>query len=98
MWGKSSNLSQHLTELKSKKVKFKWISVEQNTSNEIKQVVNREDLLIFLDFNQRFDIHRDFRKLQQGEVITQNGKPIYLYIGRLTQLQQWYTVTEEGMA
>ena len=45
--------------------------------NEIKRIFTRDTLLIYPDFNERFDIHKDASELQIGEGISQKGKPIY---------------------
>ena len=52
--------------------------------SEIKQVVTHGTLLIYPDFNKRFDIHMDDRELQLGSGISQDGKPIAFYIHKLT--------------
>ena len=57
MWEKRSHLLRPLTALTSKKVKLKWTFVEQKTFNEIKLIVTRGTLLIYMDFNKLFDIH-----------------------------------------
>ena len=62
MWGKCSHLLKPLTALTSKKVKFKWTSVEKNAFDEIKQIVTRDAILIYTHFNKRFDIHTDASK------------------------------------
>ena len=59
MGAKQSNLLQPLTALTSNKVKFKWTFVEQKAFDEIKKIVTRETLLIYPDFNKRFDIYTD---------------------------------------
>ena len=56
-----SHLLQHLTEITSNKVKFKWNPVEQNAFDEIKRIVTRDALLIYPYFNIFFDIHTDDR-------------------------------------
>ena len=59
MWAKRSYLLQPLTALTSKKVNFKWNSVEQSAFKEIKQMVTRDTLLIYPDFNKKMDMHID---------------------------------------
>ena len=55
-------------------------------------------MLVFLstypDFNETFKIHTDASAFQLGAVIIQKGKPIAFYGRKLTNDQQWYTVTE----
>ena len=59
MWAKRSYLLQPLTALTSKKVNFKWNFVEQSAFKEIKQMVTRDTLLIYPDFNKKMDMHID---------------------------------------
>ena len=56
-------------------------------------MVTRDTLLIYLDFNKRFDIHMDASELQLRAVISQDGKPIAFYVCKLTGPQTLYTVT-----
>ena len=88
MWGKRSHLLQPLTALTSNKVKFKWTHVEQKLSSEIKQLFTRDALLIYPDFNKRFDIHTDDSKFQLGTVIIQDDKTIAFYSHKPTNPQQ----------
>ena len=94
LWSKWSHLLQPLTALTSKKVNFIWTFVEQKPFNEIKQIVTRDILLIYPDFNKRCDIHTYASELQLGVLIRKLGKPISFYIHKLTKLQQRYTVME----
>ena len=57
IWDKWSHLLQPFTALTSNKVKFKYTEVEQKAFDEIKQIVTRDTLLIYPDFNEHFDIH-----------------------------------------
>ena len=59
MWYRRSHLLQPLTELTSTKVKFKWTDAKQQAFDKIKQTVARDTLLLYLDFNESFDIHTD---------------------------------------
>ena len=59
MWSKRPHLLQPLTELTSKKVRFKWTVVEQKLFDEIKRIVAYDTLLLYQDFNKIFDIHMD---------------------------------------
>ena len=68
-------------------------SCQTESVNEIKQIVARDTLLIYPDFNKRFDIHMDASELQLGAVISQDGKPITFYGRKLTGPQTRYTVT-----
>ena len=79
----------------STKVTFKWIDAEQQAFNKIQQIVARNTLWIYPDFNVRFDIHTDDTDFQLGEVIIQNGKPIAFDRRKFTPSQSRYTVTEK---
>ena len=81
----------HLT---SANVKFKWTNVEQMAFNKIKQIVGRETLLSYPDFNLLFEIHTDASHTQLGVVISQNNKLIAFYSRKLHLAQRRYTTTE----
>ena len=68
-------------------MKFKWTDVEQKSFDDIKCTVSHDTLLLYLDFNKRFDIHTDAINYQLGAVIIQNGKPIAFYSRKLTETQ-----------
>ena len=57
IWAKQSHLLQPLTVLTSNKVKLKWTVVKQKVFDEIKWIVECDTLLIYPDFNKRYDIH-----------------------------------------
>ena len=38
-------------------MKFKWIKIEQDAFDEIKQIVASNNLLTYPDFNEEFKIH-----------------------------------------
>ena len=50
-------------------------------------------LLTYPDFNETFKIRTDNSAFQLGAVISQKGTPIAFYSRKLTDAQQWYTVT-----
>ena len=79
MWARRSNILQPLTSLTSTKVKFKFTDVEQQAFDKIKQIFAHNTLLIYLDFNERFDIHADTSDFQLGSVMSPNVKPIAFY-------------------
>ena len=83
MWIRRSEVLAPLTGLTSKTAKWKWTSVEQNAFDTIKRIVSRETLLTYPDFTQTFDIHTDASKTQLGAVISQKGKPIAFYSGKI---------------
>ena len=57
----------------------------------------RETLLAFPDFNKMFEIHTDASKLQLGQIISQEGKPIAFYSRKLNPAQSRYTTTEREL-
>ena len=56
--------------------------------------MSHDTLSTYLDFNETFKIHTDTSAFQSGAVIIQKGKHIAFYGWKLTDDQQWYTVTE----
>ena len=75
----------HLT---SANVKFEWTNVKQMAFNKIKQIVGRETLLSYPDFNLPFELHTDASHTQLGVVIGQNNKPIAFYSRQLQPAQR----------
>ena len=97
IWARQLHLLHPLTALTSKKVKFKWTDVEQNAFDDIKRTVVHDNLLAYMDFKERFDIHTDSRDYRLGAVISQNSKPIAFYSRKLIGLQTRYTVMEKEL-
>ena len=60
----------------------------------MKQLVARETLLTYPDFNKKFTIHADASKLQLGACISQDGKPVAFYSRKLNPAQTRYMLTE----
>ena len=73
---------------------FKWANFKQDAFNKIKQIVARNILLTYPDFNGTFKVHINARAFQIGVIIIQKSKPIAFYSRKLTNAQQQYTVTE----
>ena len=59
--------------------------------------MDRENLLTYPDFNEKFKIHTDASKFQFGVVVSQKGKPITFYSIKLTNSQKRYTITEKHL-
>ena len=59
--------------------------------------MDRDILLIYLDFNENFKIYTDASDFKLGAVILQKGKPIAFYSRKRTESQQRYTVTEREL-
>ena len=71
MWSKWSHVLQPLTTITPRKEKFKWTVVKQKSFYEIKQIVDRDTLLIHPDINKCFDVHMDASKFRLESVISQ---------------------------
>ena len=97
MWARRYHASAPLTDIRSSKVKFEWTKTKQYALNEIKRVVAHDNLLAYPDFDEEFKILTDANDLQLGPVISQKGKPITLYIIKLTNAHKRYEVTEKDL-
>ena len=86
-----------LTELTSKKAKWRWTDVHQAAFIEVKRVIARETILAYPDFDKPFDIHTDASQIQLGAVISQEKKPVAFYSRKLTPTQTRYTTTEKEL-
>ena len=60
-------------------MKFKWTKIKKYSFEEIEQIVARNNLLAYPDFNEEFKIHTDASNFQLVLVISQYGKKIPLY-------------------
>ena len=76
---------------------FKCTQVKQDAFNEIKWIVDHDNLLTYPDFNETCKLHTDASVSQLGAVIRQKGKPITLYSRKLTDAQQRYTSPEREL-
>src|SRR6185295_7568409 len=76
---------------------WKWTEEHQNAFDETKQVISRETLLTYLNFDEVFDIHMDASLYQLSACISQNGKPIAFYSRKLNPAQTRYTTTEREL-
>ena len=48
-----------LTKISSNKVKYKWTKIGQDDFEEIKRIVDRDNLLVYPDFIEEFKFHTD---------------------------------------
>lgn len=97
MWIRRSHLLAPLTRLCSKDAKFVFGDKEREAFNAIKQVISKQTLLAYPDFNDKFVIHTDASHTQLGAVISQKGKPIAFYSRKLNDAQTRYTTTEREL-
>ena len=59
-----------------KKTPWHWDDVHQKAFEDIKEVIARDVVLAYPDFEKPFEIYTDASLRQLGAVITQNNKPI----------------------
>ena len=73
------------------------MGIEQKVFEYIKRIVARGTLLVYPDFNERFDIHTYASDYQLGAVTSQDDKTIALYRWKPTGPQNQYTGTEKSL-
>ena len=67
--------------------------IKKYAFDEIKWIVERDNLLGYTNFNEEFKTHTDARNFQLGAVIRHNEKSIAFYCSKLTGDHKRYTVT-----
>ena len=77
--------------------KWKWEPQHQKAFAVAKQVIAKETLLAYPDFNKPFQIHADANHCQLGAVVSQEGKPIAFYSCKLNPAQTRYTAPEREL-
>ena len=97
MWIRRSHVLAPLAALTSKGVKWKWTEEHSKSFQKIKNIISREVMLAYPDFNKPFEIHTDASHHQLGAVISQDGKPIAFYSRKLNPAQSRYTTTEREL-
>ena len=58
------------------------------------EIISRETLLAYPNFDEEFHIHTDASHTQLGAVISQNKRPIAFYSRKLSNAQTCYTTNE----
>ena len=58
--------------------------IKKYAFDEIKWIVERDNLLGYTNFNEEFKTHTDARNFQLGAVISNKEKPIGLYSRKIT--------------
>ena len=81
----------------SKTAKWEWTDVHRTSFRKIKELLSKEVLLTYPNFNEPFEIHTDASDVQLGAVISQNGVPIAFYSCKLSKAQRNYTTTEHEL-
>ena len=97
MWPKRAHLLAPLSAMTSSKVKWKWTEECQKSFELMKEVIAKETLLTYPQFDKPFEIHTDASKVQLGACISQEGKPIAFYSRKLNPAQTRYTTTEREL-
>jgi len=97
MWIRRSHVSEPLTKLLSKSVKWKWTDVEQQAFEQVKKTMSRETLSHCPDFNKPFETHTDASLCQSGAGITQDNKPTAFCSRKLNPAQRNCTTTEREL-
>lgn len=99
LWPRRSHILEPLTAISSgrKGTKINWTPQLEDTFQKIKQMVCKETLLTYPDWNKPFDIHTDASDFQFGAVISQENKPIAFFSRKLNSAQRNYTTTEKEL-
>jgi transposase InsO family protein len=97
MWRKRSDILSPLATLTSKKTKWQWSETHEKAFQLIKQVISKEVMLVYPNFNEVFHIHTDASKTQLGAVISQYNRPIAFYSRKLNPAQTRYTTGEREL-
>ena len=97
MWIRRSHVLAPLTKMTSKEAKFQWTDTERKAFTTMKQILSKETLLAYPNFNKPFEIHTDASHSQLGAVISQDGKPIAFYSRKLAPAQTRYTTSEREL-
>jgi hypothetical protein len=107
MWVRCSEMLAPLTDLggergetkttkknKTKKKPWRWDPIHQQAFDYKKAAISKETVLAYPDFLKPFEIYTDASATQLGAVITQDNRPIVLFIRKLSKMQKKYNVTE----
>ena len=54
-------------------------------------------ILHYPNFGKEFELHTDSSKYQMGAVISQGGRPVIYWFKTLTETQQKYHKTDQGL-
>ena len=105
--GKQSHLLASLTDLvgkcgqtkttrqnKTRKTKWHWDGSHQKAHDGILQVLARDVMLAYPDFDKEFKIYTNASQRQIGTFITQRGRPLAYFAQKLSLAQRKYLVTE----
>ena len=97
MWQRRSHILSPLSRLISKTVKWTWGEAEQKAFEEAKQMIQKETMLSYPNFEKEFHVYADASKTQLGGVIMQDNKPLAFYTRKLNSAQRNYGVGEREL-
>ena len=98
LWPRRSHILAPLNKLSAvKKKDFKWGPEEQKAFMEAKEMLKKEALLSFPDFEKPFHLYTDASDRQLGATVVQDGKPLGFYTRKLNPAQKNYTVGEREL-
>ena len=101
LWQHRSHILAPLTDAvggsTDKKKKIVWTVEYKQAFQQVKQLVVKDTMLAFPNFNLKFVIHTDASDRQLVAVISQNRKPIAFYSRKLNSAQRRYTTTEREL-
>eukprot|EP00957_Ditylum_brightwellii_P016258 1223098-Ditylum_brightwellii.AAC.1 len=97
MWKGQAGLLAPLSKLTFNTAKWEWADVHRTSFRKIKEMLSKEVLLTYPNFNEPFDMHTDASNVQLGAVFSQNGVPIAFYLCKLNKAQCNYTTTERKL-
>ena len=83
MWKHRTDMFTALTKMTSKQAIRNWTEEYQKVLEHMKKSISRETLLEYPNFSKKFVIHTDASKVQLGGVISQDSKPIVLFIKKI---------------
>ena len=97
VWPRHAHILTPLKSITSENTEFKWTEVEQNSFKDMKRLIGKYALLLYLNLSKYFVIHRDAPKTQLGAVISKMKRPIALYSRKTTPAQTLCTTTERKL-
>ena len=94
MWAQRSHALALLTVSTTKSTKWEWTEEHAKEFNKVKRTLCKETSLVYLNFNETFEIHTNASDRQIGVVILQDNKPIAFCSRKLSNTQTCHTKTK----
>ena len=73
------------------KMRFEWNSAANKSFEELKKKVAKYPILVLLDFNKVFTIECDASGFAIGAVLSQEGRPVAFFSGKLNEAKKKYS-------